>query len=48
MGVSRRLLTEIVYRQPGVAGPGHPATRRCLTLEEARNYRLVTDGGPAR
>ena len=48
MGVSRRILTEIVYRQPGVAGPGHSATRRCLTLEEARNYYLVTEGGSAR
>jgi len=47
MGVSRSLLTEIIYRQPAVAGPGSPVARRCLTLEEARRYRLVTEEAPA-
>ena len=47
MGVSRRFLTDIVYRQHAVATPRDPSTRRCLTLGEARRYNLVNDRPPA-
>jgi hypothetical protein len=46
MGVSRRFLTEIVYRQHAVGTARDPSTRRCLTLAEARRYNLV-NGRPS-
>jgi len=44
MGISRQLLTDIIYRQ---TGPGE-AGRRCLTVEEMHRYNVVNDvyGGP--
>jgi len=43
-GVSRKLLTEVMYRQKAVAGKsGDQSTRRCLTIEEMRRYNVVTD-----
>lgn len=47
MGVSRRLLTDIVYRMRGIGDAGHPAPRRCLTAEEMQRYNVV-NGGPPR
>lgn len=42
MGVSRKLLSDIMYRQKAVAGSGpDKSTRRCLTLEEAQRYGVV-------
>jgi hypothetical protein len=42
MGVSRRLLTEIMYRQQAVAGQsGDRSTRRCLTRREAVAYNVA-------
>lgn len=41
MGVSRKLLTEVMYRQNAVAEPGNRSTRRCLTQEEVRRYNVV-------
>ena len=36
MGVSRKLLTEVMYQQKAVAaGAGDRSTRRCLTHDEA-------------
>jgi hypothetical protein len=46
MGISRRLLTDIVYRMRGVGEAGHPAPERCLTAEEMRGYNVV-NGAPA-
>lgn len=44
MGVSRLLLTEIMYRTRAVADrAGDRATRRCLTQEEVRRYNVVTE-----
>jgi hypothetical protein len=44
MGVSQRLLSEVMYRQPAVAGrSGDRSTRRCLTPEEARRYNVHSD-----
>jgi hypothetical protein len=41
MGVSRRLLTEVMYRQNAVADARNRSTRRCLTQEEVRRYNVV-------
>ncbi len=41
-GVSRKLLTEIMYRQKAVAGTSaDKSTRRCLTAEEMARYNVV-------
>jgi hypothetical protein len=41
MGVSRKLLTEVMYQQKAVAeGNGDKSTRRCLTQEEAVRYNV--------
>ena len=39
MGVSRKLLTEVMYQQKAV---GAGATRRCLTQEEVLQYNVAT------
>lgn len=42
MGVSRKLLTEIMYRQKAVAGAaGDTSTRRCLTQDELFRYNVA-------
>ena len=42
MGVSRKLLTDIMYRQKAVKGSGpDKSTRRCLTLDEALKYGVT-------
>jgi hypothetical protein len=42
MGVSRKLLTEVMYRQKAVAGAdGDKSTRRCLTAAEAMQYNVA-------
>jgi hypothetical protein len=44
-GVSRKLLTEVMYRQRAVAGrSGNQSTRRCLTPAELRKYSVVNAG----
>jgi len=48
MGIARRFLTDIVYRQHAVPTARDPSTRRCLTPEEARRDNLVNAGRPAR
>lgn len=41
MGVSRKLLTDIMYKQKAVqAGNSDKSTRRCLTVEEALRYNV--------
>lgn len=43
MGVSRKLLTEVMYRQKAVGTPdGDKSTRRCLTRDEAVRYNVAT------
>ena len=43
MGVSRKLLTEVMYRQKAVADQGQDrSTRRCLTPAETLRYNVVT------
>ena len=42
MGVSRKLLTDVMYRQKAVAGGGGDhSTRRCLTAEETLRYNVA-------
>jgi hypothetical protein len=44
MGLSRKLLTDIMYRQKAVAGTGtDKSTRRCLTRAEALEYGVVSE-----
>ena len=42
MGVSRKLLTEVMYQQKAVGDDsGDKSTRRCLTVAEARKYNVA-------
>ena len=42
MGVSRKLLTDVMYQQRAVAdGSGDKSTRRCLTSEETARYNVA-------
>jgi hypothetical protein len=43
MGVSRLLLSEIMYRQNAVADQRNRSTRRCLTQEEVRRYNVINN-----
>ncbi len=47
MGISRRLLTEIMYRQQAVSTDENPTTRYCLSQEEVRLYNVMPDERPA-
>lgn len=40
MGVSRKLLTEVMYRQKAIGDTRNPSTRRCLTQDELREYNV--------
>jgi hypothetical protein len=43
MGVSRKLLTEVMYQQKAVAEQGgDSSTRRCLTQDEVQRYNVAT------
>jgi hypothetical protein len=42
MGVSRKLLTDVMYRQQALAeAAGDKSTRRCLTSAEAVKYNVA-------
>lgn len=41
MGISRNLLTEIMYQVRAVPSGGNRETRRCLTQEEVRQYKVA-------
>jgi hypothetical protein len=41
MGVSRKLLTDIMYKQSAVENAGDGSTRRCLTQDEAYKYNVA-------
>ena len=46
MGVSRKLLTDIMYKQKAVkTGKSDRSTRRCLTTAEALRYNVATVAG---
>lgn len=42
MGVSRRLLTEVMYQQSAVQDQRNRSTRRCLTQQEVNGYNVAT------
>jgi hypothetical protein len=46
MGLSRTLLTEVMYRQRAVGDGSDRSTRRCLTPQETRQYNVVNDEAP--
>ena len=41
MGVSRKLLTEVMYQQKAIADEEDKSTRRCLTPEETVKYNVA-------
>ena len=41
MGLSRLLLTEVMYQQRAVADATNRSTRRCLTNDEMRRYNVI-------
>lgn len=43
MGVSRKLLTEVMYSQQAVSSATNPATRYCLSQDEVRRYNIMPD-----
>jgi hypothetical protein len=43
MGLSRRLLTDVMYQVRAVADESSRETRRCLTTEQARLYNVTTE-----
>ena len=43
MGVSRKLLTDVMYRQQAVKTNENPSTRYCLNQEEVRKYNVVPE-----
>lgn len=44
MGVSRKLLTDVMYRQQAVKSAENPSTRYCLTQDEVRRYNVMNVG----
>jgi len=46
MGVSRDLLTEVMYKQQAVGTDENPSTRYCLSQEEVHRYNVVTEVSP--
>ncbi len=46
MGVSRKLLTDIMYRQQAVKSAENPSTRYCLTQDEVRHYNVMNVESP--
>ncbi|HEY0326517.1 MAG TPA: hypothetical protein VGC46_11180 [Allosphingosinicella sp.] len=45
MGISRNLLTEVMYQVRAVPAGGNNETRRCLTQAEVTQYNVVNSGG---
>lgn len=43
MGVSRKLLTEVMYRQKAIENAEDKSTRRCLTQDEVRAYNVANN-----
>jgi len=41
MGISRRLLTEVMYQQAATGGKNNKGQRYCLSQEEAREYNVM-------
>ncbi len=43
MGISRKLLTDIMYRQQAVKSDENPSTRYCLTHDEVKRYNVMPE-----
>lgn len=43
MGISRKLLTDIMYQQQAVSSEDDPSTRYCLNQIEVRAYNVMTE-----
>jgi hypothetical protein len=43
MGVSRKLLTEVMYRQKAIENAEDKSTRRCLTQDEVKAYNVANN-----
>ena len=43
MGVSRKLLTEVMYQQKALANADDKSTRRCLTQAEVKTYNVANN-----
>lgn len=43
MGVSRKLLTEVMYQQKALANSDDKSTRRCLTQAEVKSYNVANN-----
>lgn len=41
MGISRKLLTEVMYQQKAIADEADKSTRRCLTADETIKYNVA-------
>jgi len=46
MGVSRKLLTEVMYQQQAVKSSGNASTRYCLSQDEVRRYNVMPKETP--
>jgi hypothetical protein len=47
MGISRKLLTDIMYKQQAVKREDNPSTRYCLSQAEVRKYNVMPVEAPA-
>lgn len=47
MGISRKLLTDIMYRQQAIKSDDNPSTRYCLSQAEVREYNVMPLEKPA-
>ena len=47
MGISRKLLTDVMYRQQAVKSADNPSTRYCLSQAEVREYNVMPVEKPA-
>jgi hypothetical protein len=47
MGISRKLLTDVMYRQQAVKSEDNPSTRYCLNQAEVREYNVMPVETPA-
>ncbi len=45
MGISRKLLTDIMYRQQAVKSDRNPSTRYCLSQDEVREFNVMNVPG---
>jgi hypothetical protein len=43
MGISRKLLTDVMYRQQAVGTQANPSTRYCLSQAEVREYNVMPE-----